>query len=321
MAEKREIFDTIIIGSGPAGMTAAIYAARREMKTLVIGKDLGGQIMWASEIENYPGFKSIDNYELISKMQQQVQHLGVEIKMEEVKKIEKNDDVFNIYTNKETFQAKTVILAMGLSPRRLAIPGEQKLTGKGVSYCANCDGPIYKNKNVAVVGGGNSAFDAAEILSKIAQKVYLIHRREEFKAFDALVDEVKNKSNIEMILNSTIEKISGRNKVEKIKVFNKKEETRKELDVDGVFIEIGRIAHTDLVADLVERDEKNQIIVDEKCQTSTPGLFAAGDVTQVEFKQITVASGQATIAALASYQYLQMRKGEQINNIVDRSTD
>ena len=302
------MYDTIIIGSGPAGMTAGIYAARREMKALIIGKELGGQLIWASEIENYPGFKSISNFELISKMQEQVKNLGVEIKTEEVKKIEKTDDKFILHTNKSQFEAKTVILALGLVPRRLAIPGEREFTGKGVSYCATCDGPFYKNKTVAVAGGGNSAVDATEILSKIAAKVYLIHRRDEFRAFEALVEEVKSKKNVELVLSSEIKEVVGSNKLEKIKVVNKKTGQEKEIAVDGLFVEVGRIASTDLVADMVKRDEKNQIIVDEKCQTNLPGMFAAGDVTPVEFKQITIACGQATIAALAAYQYIQMNR-------------
>lgn len=314
------MYDTIIIGSGPAGMTAAIYAARREMKTLVVGKELGGQVVWASEIENYPGFKKIDNFDLISKMNEQVISLGVEIKSDTIKKVEKKEDKFILQTEKETYEAKTVIIAMGLAPKRLAIPGEEEFNAKGVSYCANCDGPFYKQKTVAVVGGGNSALDAAEVLSKIAKKIYLIHRREEFRGFEALVEEVKEKENIKLLLNSEIKEILGNQKVNKIKVLNKKTGEEKELETDGVFIEIGRIASTDLIADLVERDEKLQIKVDEKQMTKTSGLFAAGDVVSGEFKQITIACGEATVAALAAYQYIQLKKGKKVN-VLDRSTD
>lgn len=317
---NQEVYDTIIIGAGPAGMTAAIYAARREMKTLVVGKEVGGQIMWASEIENYPGFKKIDNYELISKMQEQVMSLGVNIKMKEIKKIEQTENGnFLLYTEKETYEAKTVITTMGLSPRRLAIPGEEELTGKGVSYCANCDGPFYKGKEVAVIGGGNSALDAAEVLSKIASKVYLVHRRDEFRAFEALIDEVKSKENIELVLSSDVKEIIGNEKVEKIKVSNKKTEEEREIEVEGVFVEIGRIAHTDLVADYADRDESGQILVDEKQMTKTPGFFAAGDCVKGEFKQITIACGEATIAALAAYQHIQQKGGKEVKKVLDRS--
>jgi thioredoxin-disulfide reductase len=305
------MYDLIIIGSGPAGMTAAIYASRREMKTLVIGKELGGQVIWASEIENYPGFKTISNFDLISKMSEQVKALGVEIQTNEVQKIEKNEDgAFTLFTSKEQIQTKTVLIAMGLSPRRLAIPGEQEFNGKGVSYCANCDGPFYKGKTVAVIGGGNAALDAAEVLSKIASQVYLVHRRDEFKGFEALVDEVKSKNNVESVLNSEVKEIIGSSKVEKIIVFNNQTKATREIKTDGVFVEVGRIASTDLVADLADRDPVNQIFVDEKFMTKTPGLFAAGDVVHGEFKQITIACGQATVAALAAYQFLQLKLGK-----------
>jgi thioredoxin reductase (NADPH) len=244
------------------------------------------------------------------------------MKMKEVKKIEKKEDGdFVLHTDKEKYESKTVIIAMGLSPRRLAIPGEEELTGKGISYCANCDGPFYKGKEVVVVGGGNSALDAAEVLSKIASKVYLVHRREEFRAFEAVVEEVENKENIELVLNSEVKEIIGKEKVEKVKVLNKETGAEREIVIDGVFIEIGRIAHTDLVADLAERDELKQIKADKKQMTKTPGLFAGGDVVSGEFKQITIASGEATIAALAAYQYIQQKQGKKIKKVLDRSTD
>ncbi|MEI6529299.1 MAG: FAD-dependent oxidoreductase [Candidatus Falkowbacteria bacterium] len=305
------MYDLIIIGSGPAGMTAGIYAVRREMKTLIIGKEVGGQLVWASEIENYPGFEKIGSFELINKFKQQTLKSGVEMKDDEVKIIEKNEaGNFILHTNRETFEAKTVIIAMGLSPRRLAVKGELEFNGKGVSYCANCDGPFFKNKRVAVIGGGNSALDAAEVLSKIASQVYLIHRGSSLRAFDSLVAEVRSRENIEVILDSEVHNIEGNDKVEKIIVSNINTKLDREIVLDGVFIEVGRLASTDLVADFVERNEKNQIIVNTKTETKTPGLFAAGDVTDCEFKQITIAMGQATVAALTAYQYLQLKSGE-----------
>ncbi|MFA5109695.1 MAG: thioredoxin-disulfide reductase [Patescibacteria group bacterium] len=305
------MYDLIIIGSGPAGMTAGIYAARREMKTLIIGREVGGQMIWASEIENYPGFNKISSFELIDKIKRQTLDFGVEMKEEEVQKIELTaEGNFLLYSGRQTFEAKTVIIAMGLSPRRLAVPGEIELNGRGVSYCANCDGPFYKNKKVAVIGGGNSALDAAEVLSKIASQVYLIHRGESFRGFDALVEEVKKRANIEILLNTEMKSIEGENKVEKIKILNNKTDAEREIALDGVFVEVGRIASTDLVVDLAERNEKNQVIINSKTETKTPGLFAAGDVTDCEFKQITIAMGQATIAALSAYQYLQLKKGQ-----------
>jgi thioredoxin-disulfide reductase len=281
------------------------------MKTLVIGRELGGQIIWAGEIENYPGFKTITNFEFIERFRDQAVCCGAELKEAEVKKIEKKEDgTFVVMTNKEEFLAKTVIIAMGLSPRRLAVEGEIAFNGRGVSYCANCDGPLYKGKTVAVVGGGNSAFDAAEYLSKIAKKVYLIHRNDEFKAFDVLMDEVKSKSNIEIITNALIKEIGGEKNVSKLIYTDKNSSLDHEIAVDGIFIEVGRIASTDLVEDFVDRDDKLQITVDNRMETKTPGLFAAGDVTNhSEYKQITIACGQATIAALAAYQHIQRKEG------------
>jgi thioredoxin-disulfide reductase len=315
---KNSIYDILIIGAGPAGMTAAIYAARREMKTIIVGKEVGGQMIWASEIENYPGYLAITSFELINKMQEQVNHLGVQIRINEVKTIEKAGDIFKIYTNQETIEAKTLLIAMGLIPRRLAIPGEVELSGKGVSYCANCDGPFFKNMSVAVVGGGNSALDAAEVLSKIARQVYLIHRREEFKGFEALANEVKKKKNVMLLLNCEVKNIAGQNKVESIQVANALNQEVKNIKVDGIFIEIGRVAHTDLVSSLAERNEYDQIIVDGKGRTATPGLFAAGDVTNIPYKQITIACGQGAIAALAAYEYLQLKEGKEVKPVFDR---
>lgn len=302
------MYDTIIIGSGAAGMTAGIYAVRRKMKTLIIGRQVGGQIIWASTIENYPGFKSVGSFELIQKMQDQVKSLGVEMKTEEVEKVIKDGDSFSVITDQERYQGKTIIMAMGLSPRRLNIPGEKELTGRGVSYCANCDGPLFKNKVVAVVGGGNAALDAAEVLSKIAKKVYLIYRRSKFKGFEILADKVNKKNNIDIRLDSEITEILGSRKLEKLKVTNTIEQTVTGLRVDGLFIEIGHEPKTDMVADLVARDSKGQIVVDLSGKTSLNGVFAAGDITQNEFKQIIISCGQGAVAALSAYKYLQTKK-------------
>lgn len=302
------MYDTIIIGSGPAGLTAGIYASRRQMKTLIIGKMIGGQMAWAHTIENYPGFKSISNFELISKMEEQVKSLGVEIKSDEVIAVKKYQGSFVVETTKGKFQGKTIIIAMGLSPAKLNLANEKEFTGKGISYCANCDGPLYKNKIVAIVGGGNAALDAAEVLSKIAKKVYLVHRKNHFRGFEILADKIKNNPNIIKMMESEITQIIGKEKLEEIIIANINSKEEQMIKVDGLFIEIGHIADTALAADLVKRDEKNQIIIDEKCQTDLPGLFAAGDVTSRGYKQIVIACGQGAIAALSAYKYLQLKK-------------
>lgn len=304
------MYDLIIIGAGPAGLTAGIYAARREMKTLIIGQEIGGQMMWATDIENYPGFKSVNAFDLIAKMKEQVDALGVAIKTSEAKKIEIKADSFLVYTEKEKFEARSLVLAMGQKPSRLKIPGEKEFSGQGVSYCANCDGPFFRGKDVAVIGDSASALDAAEYLSKIAKKVYLISSRPEFKGPEALIKEVESRENISILKETKVLEIKGDKNVEALTIKNLESVEETELRLDGVFIEIGRTAHTDLVEDLVLRDERNQIIADQDGQTKTPGVFAAGDVTTTAFKQISVAVGSGTIAALSAYRYLQLKAGK-----------
>jgi len=303
------MFDTIIIGAGPSGMAAAIYAARRMMKALVISKNIGGQVIWAADIKNYPGMEFVSGVDLINKMRQQVKDLGVDIKVDEVKKIVKNDDgSFLIKTGKYSYSTKTIIIAMGLEPKQLKLAKENELTGRGISYCANCDGPLFKGKNVAVAGGGNAALDAAEVLSKIAKQVYLIYRKPKLKAFESLISAVKDKTNVEIVLSSDICEIIGGEKLEKLKIINNISQKLRELEVNGLFIEIGHEPRTEIVADLVETDTLGQVVVDLSGKTSCDGVFAAGDVTQGEFKQIVIGSGQGAVAALSAYKYLQLKK-------------
>lgn len=302
------MFDIIIIGAGPTGMAAAIYASRRMMKTLVISKNMGGQIILASDIENYPGFELVSGVDLINRMSQQVKNSGADIKIDEVKKIGKNDDgSFLVKTSKNSYLTKTIVIAMGLEPKQLNLNREKELTGKGISYCANCDGLLFKGKNVAVIGGGNAALDAAELMSKIASKVYLIYHKPRLKAFESLVLAVKDKANVEMLLNSDIYEIIGETKLEKIKIICNVSQISKELAIDGLFIEIGHAPKTAILAGLVEIDSSGHIIADLSGKTNCDGIFAAGDVTQVEFKQIVIGCGQGAVAALSAHKYLQMK--------------
>jgi thioredoxin-disulfide reductase len=305
------MYDIVIIGGGAAAMSAAIYSTRRQMKTLILTKDIGGQMMWASIIENYPGYKSIPASELIEKFSEQAKALGAEIKLAEVKEIKKSaDDNFEVATATEKFSAKTVIVATGAEHRKLNVPGEKELNGRGVAYCANCDGPLFRNKTVAVVGGGNSALDAAGLLSKIATKVYLINQIEGFQAFEALQNKVSAAANIEKIFSGKVEEIIGEKKVTSIKIRNSADNSFKEIPVDGIFVEIGFEVKNDLVKDLIKINEKNEIIVNEKFETTLPGIFAAGDCTNGQFKQIIISAGQGAIAALSAYQYIQMKEGK-----------
>lgn len=302
MAEN--IYEVIIVGAGPAGLAAAIYTTRRALKTLVISKDLGGQAALTNNIENYPGFNKITGQDLMQKFYEQATLTGAEFNFTEVESLEKKKNIFLLKTAKaEEIQAKVVILAFGLTPRSLNIPGEKELSGKGVAYCATCDGPLYKGKNVAVVGGGNSALDAAEFMSKIANKVYLINRNEQFRGEQVLMDKVKNDPKIEIFYSAISQKIIGETKVEKL-VFTQNE-AEKEIDVEGIFVEIGHLAKTDWVASLVELDERKEIKISLDCETKTPGLFAAGDITDISYKQAVISAGEGSKAALQAYKFLQ----------------
>lgn len=305
------LYDVIIVGAGPAGLTAAIYTSRRKLKTLILGKSLGGQVSITSKIENYPGFRSIDGLKLVQRMEKQVKSFGVEMAYEEVEKIEEKDKIFTVKTADNEYKSRAVILAFGKTPRSLNVPGEKEFSGKGVSYCATCDLPLFKNKIVAVVGGGNSALDAALLGSKIAKKVYLIHRREEFRGFETLADEVKKKENVELVLNSIIIEIKGDKFLESIIIQNLKTNETKEVNIDGLFIEIGYEVKSDWLKDLVKLDQYNQIVINQNCETYypnsdtiRPGIFAAGDVTSTPFKQIVVSAGEGAKAGLQAYNYL-----------------
>lgn len=306
-----EIYDVIIIGAGPAGLAAGIYASRRALKTLILGKTLGGQVIATHCIENYPGFKRIVGLRLMEKMEKQVRRFEVEIVQDEVVSLKEHEGKFVVKTPEKTFESKTIILAFGKTPRSLGAPGEKRLEGEGVSYCAICDGPLYKNKTVAIVGGGNSALDAALYMSKISKKVYLIHRRDEFRGFEATVEKLKEKGDVEFVLNSNVAEFKGSKCLESILVKNSKTNEAKEIKVDGVFIEIGSEVDTKLIKDLVKLDENNHIIINNVCETFHPnsdkvrhGIFAAGDVTNTPFKQIVVAAGEGAKAALQAYGHI-----------------
>lgn len=294
------MYDLIIIGGSAAGLTAATYAIRRAMKTLVITAEIGGLMAKNSEIENWPGEIKINGVELANKMKTQSENFGAEIKIEMVKSITKKDGQFSVETASEVFQSKALLLAFGKSPRTLKVPGEEKFLGRGVSYCATCDAPLFRNKTVAVIGGGNSALDAAMLLSKIASKVYLIHRKPEFRGEEYLVTKVKNTENIETIMSSFLKEIKGNEVVSNV-VLN----DDRSIDLDGVFIEIGYIVNDSLIEGIVETDKLGQVIVNHNQETSVPGIYAAGDLTNMPFQQLVIAAGEGATAALSAYDYIQ----------------
>ena len=305
------MYDVIVVGAGPAGLTASIYASRRDLKTLVLSMGLSDQVSETPHIENYPGFEKIEGYELIQRIEKQVRDFDVKIKFEEVVEIKPKKKSFVVKTAaKKKYEGKTLILAFGKIPRTLNIPGEEEFTGKGVSYCATCDAPLYKNKTVAVIGGGNAALDAALLLSKIAKKVYLVHRRDEFRGFESEVQKIKKRKNIELVLSHVAVKFKGNRVIRSMIIESKKTGKRKEIKIGGVFVEIGSVVKTDFVKDLVKLDKNGYIVVNNNCETSRPGVFAAGDVDNTPFKQIIVAAGEGAKAGLMAYNYLHGIKAE-----------
>ncbi len=302
--------DVIIIGAGAAGLTAAIYTCRKKLKTAIISIDVGGQTNLTSHIENYPGTGAMHGIELMQRFQKEAIGFGAELIMGKANKVEKTDNGFKVgLANDEEYECKALILAYGKVPRSLGIEGEERFMGRGVSTCVTCDAPLYKNRHVAVIGGGNSAVEGALELATIAGKVYLIHRRDSFRADEVTVEKLKNAKNIELVLDSMPLKILGDKNVEGISVENIKTKEKKGLKVEGIFIEIGYIVDTSFVRHLVKVNEKKEIIVDDRGNTSCPGIFAAGDITPVLYKQTVIAAGDGSKAALECYRWLTGGKG------------
>jgi thioredoxin reductase (NADPH) len=300
-------YDVAIVGGGPAGLSAAIYAARGGLKTVIFEKALvGGQITVTAEVENYPGFEeSVSGFDIVEKMQKQAEKFDAEIKIEEVKAIGLEGLCKIVETNKATYRVKSVIIATGAHPRKLAVPGEEKYTGRGVSYCATCDGALYRDKVVAVVGGGDSAVEEAMFLTKFASKVYIIHRRDQLRAVKILQERVFANEKIEIIWDSVVQEIQGGDFVEKLLLYNKKTKKNSELPLDGVFIFVGIIPSSELVESRVDFDDQNFIKTDETMHTEIPGVYAAGDVTHKVLRQIITAGSDGATAAFSAEKWIE----------------
>ncbi len=291
------MYDIIIVGAGPAGLTSALYALRGNKKVLVLeAKNYGGQILNANKIENYPGISSISGYDFATNLYEQVKNLGGEVRFETVVKVNDNRSVV---TNKETYFGKSVILATGAENRKLNIENENKFIGKGVSYCATCDGNFFKGKVVAVNGGGNTALEDALYLSDIAESVYVIHRREEFRGENRYVEELKKKKNIIFLLNSTVTSLLGNEKLESIIVTDQnREETT--LKVDALFIAIGQVPKNEIFKNVVDVDEKGYILSPDGVHTKTPFIYVAGDTRVKILRQLTTAVSDGSVAAVVA---------------------
>ena len=304
------MFDILIIGAGPAGMTAAIYGGRANLKVGIIDKEApGGKVLKTDEIENYPGFTSVKGPDLASKMFEQVMKYGVEFLFGEVTNVINHEDHKEVvFSSGETYSAKTIIVATGNENKKMNIPNEDKYYSRGISYCAVCDGALFKDEEMAVIGGGNSALQEALFLTKFAKKVYLIHRRDEFRAEKHLVEQVKKNAKIELLLSYTPVKVNGDTKVRSLTILNKKTNEESDLEVAVIFPFIGFEPKTEFVKDLGILDEKGYVVTNEKMETSVEGVYSIGDVNAKPLRQIATAVNDGAIAAIEIEHYLQSKE-------------
>lgn len=308
----KKIYDLIIIGGGPAGITAGIYGARQKLNTLLITKNFGGQIAKKTvDIENYPGFDRVSGMELVKNFEKHLRKFKVDIERDSVVKIKKVANFFFVFTeSKHKFQAKAIIVASGADPRFLKVPGEKNFIGRGVSYCAVCDGFLFSNKTVAVIGGGDAGFETAIFLSKTAKKIYILEYNPEVIADAENQERAEKTGKVEIIFNALLKQIKGEQFVSSVIYQDRRTQKNKTLKVQGVFVEIGSQPATSFVKDLVDFNEKDEIKINPRTnQTSKiPGLFAAGDITEIKDKQIVIAAGEGAKAALSVYEYLEKLK-------------
>lgn len=300
------MYDVIILGSGPAGLSAAIYAQRAKLSTLVIEEKplSGGQILDTYEVDNYPGIPGTSGFELGMKFRTHADELGVEFYTAQVQEVRLNGNVKEIVTDQEVFQAKSIILAMGAKHKILNIPGEEEFGGMGVSYCATCDGAFFKGKTVAVVGGGDVALEDALFLARGCEKVYLIHRRDEFRGAKILQEKVNQTENIQVIWNGEVKEIHGNSQVEKITIYNNIEEKEIELEVQGIFIAVGIEPNSDAVKEVIQLDEQDYVKAEEDTETSEAGIFAAGDIRTKQLRQVITAAADGANAVTSVERYL-----------------
>lgn len=297
--------DIIIVGGGPAGLVAALYAGRAQLDALMIEKQFqGGQMVTTNEVENYPGFIDITGSDLANIMYEHAKRFGGTMEYKEVLDIQVQGDIKKIITNTETYEAKVVILSMGAKPKKLGLDRETELGGRGISYCATCDGGFFRNKVVAVVGGGDTAVEDALHLSRIAEKVYLISRSDTLKANKVAQEKLFKTSNVEILWDSVVTKLHGENKLESIEVKNKKNNNIFQLKMDGLFVAIGSTPSTELVKNLVELDKNGYIIADESCKTNVDGIFAIGDIRTKSVRQVLTAAADGAVSIYEAEKYL-----------------
>lgn len=307
-------YDVIVVGGAAAGLTAALYAARRTLKTLVITKSLGGQAALTPSIENYPGIKKTGGIELMMQFQEHAQEYGAEFVYETVAGVTKNEDLFSVQTHQKTRTARSVILAFGLTPKNLDVPGEQEFQGKGVTYCATCDAPLFKGRSTAVVGGTYEALDAALLLARLECSVTLIHTKSGYPTYPHLFQRAQEDPRIQLRMNTTVVRIEGKEAVETL-VVRGEDGNEEALAVNGVFVENGHKIDSAWLGELVEFAKGGSVVVDAFQETKTPGLFAAGDVTPQRDKQVVISAGAGATAALSAYYYIQKQIGKPASRV------
>ena len=305
-----KVWDVIIVGAGPAGLAAGVYAGRSELTAVILDRMPGGQLLITEEIENYPGFyEGITGFELSEKFRQHAEKFGAKIENgHTVSEVSLDGEIFVVKTDYGEFRGRTLIWAAGSNPRKLGVPGEAEFVGRGVSYCAVCDGAFFKDRVVAVVGGGDSALEEALYLTKFAKKVYLIHRRDKFRAVRIIQERVRKNEKIEPVLNKVVVSINGKDFVESLTLEDTQTGEKTELPVDGVFIFIGNEPNVAPVVHLVDTDPSGFIITDEEMKTKTPGLFAAGDVRSKPLRQVVTAASDGAVAAMSATKYLEEKE-------------
>lgn len=311
MSQERKVEKVMVLGAGPAGLTAAIYAGRAELNPLVLtGKAPGGQAALTHLIENYPGFpEGIVGAELTRLMQQQAERFGARIVMEEAIQVDLSSRPFRIRTHSEEYLTQTLVIATGVSPRRLGVPGEEEFIGRGVSFCATCDGFFFKGKEVAVIGGGNSALDEGLFLTRFARRVYIVHRRDRLRADPVLQRRARANEKISFVLDTVVTHVLGEKGVTGLALRNVKTGEESTLPVDGVFIYVGNVPNTQLFQGQLELDERGYIVTDRRMHTSVPGVFACGDVQERALPQVATAVGSGAIAAMEAEKYLAELEG------------
>ncbi|MBE5937479.1 MAG: thioredoxin-disulfide reductase [Lachnospiraceae bacterium] len=299
------MFDIIVVGGGPAGMTAALYCLRAGKSVLVIEKQgFGGQITYSHRVENYPGIKEMSGNEFADKLMEQILAQGAELELSTVEKIVDCGDVKKVITGDGEYEAKAVIVATGATARKLGVPGEEELIGAGVSYCAVCDGAFYKGEDVAVIGGGSTALQDAMFLAAYCTKVYIVHRRDEFRGEKSLVQKLRDLDNVEFVLDSVLTAVNGEDVVNSVAVENVKDGSKREITVKGVFMAVGQEPSTDVVKDILDIDDYGYIDSEEDCKTKLNGIFVAGDCRRKQIRQLTTAVADGSVAALAACEFI-----------------